>query len=55
VRGRCAPRRDKRDTVPPPNPDALRVTRAVMQKHRAELTHVTGEHGVTTAVIRIPS
>jgi DNA-binding response OmpR family regulator len=54
VRG-CAADRSTRKTTPPPNQDGLQLTRAVMQRHHAELTRETAENGMTTAVIKIPS
>jgi two-component system, NtrC family, sensor kinase len=53
VRSRPA-RRSSRETLPPPDPEPLRLTRAVMQKHRAELLQTAGENGLTTAVIKLP-
>jgi two-component system NtrC family sensor kinase len=43
------------ETVPPSDPDMLRVTRAVLHRQRAELTRQIEVDGSSTTVIRLPA
>lgn len=49
------PARKRADTVPPPNTDALKLTRAVLHRQRAELDRHVDPDGSSVSVIKLPA
>jgi two-component system, NtrC family, sensor kinase len=49
------PTHKRSETVPPSDPDVLRVTRAVLHRQHAELTRQIEADGSSTTIIRLPA